>query len=132
MLRRFLRRRIPTPEQSVLRCSFCNKTQSEVQKLIAGPTVFICDECVQICTDIIREDKESSPTAVGPPAEPHSTYSTQSEPHSTYSTQVVMCTLCRIPLPCEDALVIPERGFLCPGCSGEIEAALARKRENVT
>jgi len=90
--------------------------------LIAGPTVFICDECVQICSDIIREDKESSPTAVGPPA----------EPHSTYSTQVVMCTLCRIPLPCEDALVIPERGFLCPGCSGEIEAALARKRENVT
>jgi ATP-dependent Clp protease ATP-binding subunit ClpX len=40
-----------------LRCSFCNKSQREVRKLIAGPTVFICDECVDICLDIIAEDK---------------------------------------------------------------------------
>ncbi len=40
-----------------LRCSFCNKNQREVKKLIAGPTVFICDECVDICLDIIAEDK---------------------------------------------------------------------------
>jgi ATP-dependent Clp protease ATP-binding subunit ClpX len=41
----------------VLRCSFCNKSQREVKKLIAGPTVFICDECVDICLDIIAEDR---------------------------------------------------------------------------
>ncbi len=41
----------------VLRCSFCNKSQREVRKLIAGPTVFICDECVDICLDIIAEDR---------------------------------------------------------------------------
>ncbi len=41
----------------VLRCSFCNKSQREVKKLIAGPTVFICDECVDICIDIIAEDR---------------------------------------------------------------------------
>jgi len=40
-----------------LRCSFCNKSQREVRKLIAGPTVFICDECVDICLDIIAEDR---------------------------------------------------------------------------
>ena len=40
-----------------LRCSFCNKSQREVEKLIAGPTVFICDECVDICLDIIAEDR---------------------------------------------------------------------------
>ncbi len=40
-----------------LRCSFCNKSQREVKKLIAGPTVFICDECVDICLDIIAEDR---------------------------------------------------------------------------
>ncbi|MEM1202214.1 MAG: ATP-dependent Clp protease ATP-binding subunit ClpX [Acidobacteriota bacterium] len=40
-----------------LRCSFCNKTQREVKKLIAGPAVFICDECVDICLDIIAEDR---------------------------------------------------------------------------
>src|SRR5947208_17054746 len=41
----------------VLRCSFCNKTQREVKKLIAGPTVFICNECVDICVDIIAEER---------------------------------------------------------------------------
>jgi ATP-dependent Clp protease ATP-binding subunit ClpX len=41
----------------VLRCSFCNKPQREVRKLIAGPNVYICDECVDICLDIIAEDR---------------------------------------------------------------------------
>lgn len=43
-----------------LHCSFCNKTQNEVRKLIAGPSVFICDECVDLCNDIIRDEIESS------------------------------------------------------------------------
>ncbi|MBF0368060.1 MAG: ATP-dependent Clp protease ATP-binding subunit ClpX [Magnetococcales bacterium] len=45
---------------SVLHCSFCNKTQHEARKLIAGPSVFICDECVGLCTEIIREEKKDS------------------------------------------------------------------------
>jgi ATP-dependent Clp protease ATP-binding subunit ClpX len=40
-----------------LRCSFCNKSQNDVRKLIAGPTVFICDECVRVCNDIIEDDQ---------------------------------------------------------------------------
>ncbi len=43
-----------------LHCSFCNKTQNEVRKLIAGPSVFICDECVDLCNDIIRDEIEAS------------------------------------------------------------------------
>ncbi len=43
-------------DSEVLRCSFCNKDQSDVRKLIAGPTVFICDECVEVCNDIIADD----------------------------------------------------------------------------
>jgi ATP-dependent Clp protease ATP-binding subunit ClpX len=43
-------------ENEVLRCSFCNKDQNDVRKLIAGPTVFICDECVEVCNDIIADD----------------------------------------------------------------------------
>ncbi|MEG1437350.1 MAG: ATP-dependent Clp protease ATP-binding subunit ClpX, partial [Oscillospiraceae bacterium] len=43
-------------DNSVIRCSFCNKTQDQVEKLIAGPGVFICDECVTLCQDIIDED----------------------------------------------------------------------------
>jgi ATP-dependent Clp protease ATP-binding subunit ClpX len=47
----------------VLRCSFCNKSQNDVRKLIAGPTVFICDECVGVCQDIIDEDQNYEPTS---------------------------------------------------------------------
>ena len=43
-------------EPEILRCSFCNKDQNDVRKLIAGPTVFICDECVEVCNDIITDD----------------------------------------------------------------------------
>ncbi len=43
----------------ILRCSFCNKNQRDVKKLIAGPTVYICDECVDICLDIIAEEKDT-------------------------------------------------------------------------
>src|SRR5690349_777522 len=42
----------------ILRCSFCNKDQNDVRKLIAGPTVFICDECVDVCNDIIADDNK--------------------------------------------------------------------------
>jgi ATP-dependent Clp protease ATP-binding subunit ClpX len=44
----------------LLYCSFCGKSQHEVRKLIAGPSVFICDECVELCNDIIREELEDS------------------------------------------------------------------------
>ncbi len=47
-----------TGETEVLRCSFCNKDQNDVRKLIAGPTVFICDECVEVCNDIIADDNK--------------------------------------------------------------------------
>ncbi|MDC0147513.1 ATP-dependent Clp protease ATP-binding subunit ClpX [Alphaproteobacteria bacterium] len=46
--------------KSTLYCSFCGKSQHEVRKLIAGPTVFICDECVELCMDIIREESKAS------------------------------------------------------------------------
>ena len=47
-------------EGEILRCSFCNKDQNDVRKLIAGPTVFICDECVEVCNDIIADDNRES------------------------------------------------------------------------
>jgi ATP-dependent Clp protease ATP-binding subunit ClpX len=55
-------------------CSFCGKSQDEVRKLIAGPTVYICDECIDLCNDIIaeegdQEDSFSSVSAVPKPAE---------------------------------------------------------------
>ncbi len=47
----------------ILHCSFCNKSQNEVRKLIAGPSVFVCDECIELCNDIIREEAQASARA---------------------------------------------------------------------
>ncbi|HCX26507.1 MAG TPA: ATP-dependent Clp protease ATP-binding subunit ClpX, partial [Cellvibrionales bacterium] len=49
----------------LLYCSFCGKSQHEVRKLIAGPSVFICDECVDLCNDIIREEVQESTSEGG-------------------------------------------------------------------
>ena len=49
--------------EKLLYCSFCGKSQHEVRKLIAGPSVFICDECIDLCNDIIREESQSDPNA---------------------------------------------------------------------
>jgi len=53
----------PTDSSKILYCSFCGKSQHEVRKLIAGPSVFICDECVELCNDIIREELEDKAQA---------------------------------------------------------------------
>ena len=50
----------PGDSKNTLYCSFCGKSQHEVRKLIAGPTVFICDECVELCMDIIREEHKTT------------------------------------------------------------------------
>ncbi|HKJ09618.1 MAG TPA: ATP-dependent Clp protease ATP-binding subunit ClpX [Gammaproteobacteria bacterium] len=49
----------------LLYCSFCGKSQHEVRKLIAGPSVFVCDECVELCNDIIREEMQEKATVTG-------------------------------------------------------------------
>ncbi len=51
---------MPDNNKNILYCSFCGKSQHEVRKLIAGPTVFICDECVELCMDIIKEENKDS------------------------------------------------------------------------
>ena len=50
-----------------LRCSFCGKSQNEVKKLIAGPTVYICNECIDICNEIITDDQQAEAVATRPP-----------------------------------------------------------------
>jgi len=54
------------PEE-ILRCSFCGKSQNEVKKLIAGPSVYICNECIDICNEIINDDERSEAANVGAP-----------------------------------------------------------------
>lgn len=71
-------------EGSKLFCSFCGKSQDEVRKLIAGPSVFICDECVDLCNDIIREEIQDSDEQ-----EPSDTLPTPAEIKSTLDDYVI-------------------------------------------
>ncbi|MEY4712841.1 MAG: hypothetical protein RIS88_2291 [Pseudomonadota bacterium] len=54
--------------EKTLYCSFCGKSQHEVKKLIAGPSVFICDECIDLCNDIVREELPQTVLARARPA----------------------------------------------------------------
>lgn len=109
---------------SVLRCSFCSKSQDNVRKLIAGPSVNICDECVDICAEIMRDEGQFA----APPQVEDGALA-KDAPQVGLSGPAVRCALCRMPTPIEDRLLIPNRGVLCPGCIGEIEAAAAESRE---
>jgi hypothetical protein len=116
-----------TPSQNaILRCSFCNKSQHDVKKLIAGPSVYICDECVDICFDILSEPRKDAP----PETEPRGELSeTVEDPCTAQLGVIVSCSLCHMSMPSEDGLAIDSRGLLCPGCVGAIEAAIAVSRE---
>lgn len=110
--------------QTNLRCSFCKKSQDDVRKLIAGPSVFICAECVDVCNAIIADDARfSANTEVKDGAEP------KQLPEVPVSGPAVRCALCRLPTPVDDGLLIPNRGVLCLGCIGEIEATVAERRQ---
>jgi hypothetical protein len=118
----------------VLRCSFCNKAQDNVRELIAGPSVFICDECVQVCNDIIADaarfsEGRSSAGRLDAIAEVKEGAEPQQFPRVPVSASAVRCALCRMPAAIEDGILIPNRGVLCPGCIGEIEATVAETRQ---
>jgi len=69
-----------TTSEKTLYCSFCGKSQHEVKKLIAGPSVFICDECIDLCNDIIRDElpalRCAKVVAICPPLQKSKTTST--------------------------------------------------------
>ena len=97
-----------------IHCSFCNKSQNEVRKLIAGPSVNICDECVETCIDIMADDAAKSEVV--------------STANETGQLLGRACALCGFPVLVEEALPVVERGFLCRGCVDAIEAAVAEQK----
>lgn len=116
----FWKRQAKTDNPRVaLRCSFCMKSQEDVRQLIAGPSVYICDECVEICNDIIAADTEA--------AERKTVEVPEAVPAVPRCASAVRCSLCRMPMPVEDGLLVENRGVLCPGCVDEIQASMADK-----
>src|SRR5438132_100865 len=98
-----------------LRCSFCNRAQADVRKLIAGPASCICDECVEVCVDIIAEDLRPQPVPPG---------SSETQPSTTgvagvLARRALVCSLCG--KPALQVLTIENRGVLCGECADAIE-----------
>lgn len=99
-----------------VRCSFCNK--SDVAKLIAGPAVFICDECVAVCVDILADDsKFTSAASVADDAQ-----RLPSRPPAAATASA--CVLCGGPVQVTDALTIENRGMVCAECEGLVVHAV--------
>jgi hypothetical protein len=98
------------PATATLRCSFCSKSENDVGKLIAGPKVYICDECVNLCNDIIAEEK-------GEPKR-------RAEEPRPISPTGISCALCRFPVEADESIMIPDRGPLCPTCLSAIKAVM--------
>ena len=117
---------------AALRCSFCEKTQDRVRKLIAGPAVFICDDCVDVCNQIIADDERMSArlkAEADVSARVESGNASRDVSDIPVSGDAVPCSLCRMPTPLEDGIAVPNRGWLCPGCIDAIEASVAERRE---
>ena len=91
-------------------CSFCDKSQRHVRRMIAGPKANICDECVDICLSVIND----------PPAGEASLPDEELGP-------VTNCALCHLPASARTMLAVERGGALCGGCAGLIEAALAAR-----
>jgi len=119
--------------QPVLWCSFCKKAQYDVRKLIAGPTVFICNECVEVCNDIIADDtrreKRAAEQNLGTRNEVPDGRATDEPLRWPADANVIRCALCRMPTPVVDAVAIESRGVVCPGCIDAVEAAAAARRQ---
>lgn len=109
-------------QEQELRCSFCNKSQHEVRKLIAGPSVAICDECIDVCYDIIADDARTAELGNA------SQDTTPAETVASSRSFQIVCALCGLPVVIDEALGIEERGFLCAGCADAVEAAIATRR----
>lgn len=113
-LRMFGRKKQSTHERTgrnLFRCSFCNNSQEEVRRLIAGPNVYICDECVDICFNIVNRETEPSSTA---PA----------------ADVPVTCSLCGLVTLPGAALILPGRGPLCAACATAVAEAVGKNEQS--
>jgi ATP-dependent protease Clp ATPase subunit len=112
------------PPAAKLHCSFCNKTEDDVRKLIAGPTVYICDECVAVCVGILADDRRAGREAAATGSTPGASPSTKDWPSSD-----AWCAFCGNVATLETALVIENRTLLCESCVEAIAATAAEARK---
>jgi hypothetical protein len=95
-----------------LYCSFCGKSQEQVRKLVAGPKSHICDECIEVCVDIISDDRIAHT--------PHAEQAKLVREGSRVLT--ARCSLCRMPVVIQDLLAVIGRGSVCVSCIAAVQA----------
>lgn len=91
-----------------LNCSFCGKSQDDVRKLIAGPKVYICDECIDRCNDILERDADSE--------------SPQRSPHPIQP--IASCSLCKLPKEATELRIVAEKSALCLECIDAVRSVI--------
>ena len=99
-----------------LDCSFCGKNQNEVRKLIAGPSVQICDECVELCDDIVREEVEAGA-------------GTNPEAPEKRAKEDRLCGICMEPRDTDELIFLPHAAYMCAGCLEEIQLVRDKQAE---
>ena len=113
----------PPPD---LRCSFCNKSQQAVEKLIAGPKVYICDKCVGICNDILAENRMlvGNPARLPDPPSFEDEVEPLDHPPSASDVRLVRCRLCGQVSAVEFCLPVAQRGWVCGACLDAVREVL--------
>ena len=96
------------------RCSFCNKSARDVAKLISGPRIFICSECVEICQDILDQDRI---------VDPGKTPEEMERERKLYETgAAVRCGLCDNMTELTAMVQVPDRGWVCQKCVNAVNS----------
>ena len=111
------------PPPPLLRCSFCNKSERDAKELVAGPRVYICDECVDICNDIIAEDRGiPGPSAVVREMPKGVEGVVLESPPAV--VRPVLCKLCGSISVVEFCLPVAGRGWICGTCLDAVKEVL--------
>jgi len=97
-------------------CSFCGKDQSEVRKLVAGPSVQICDECVELCTNIVNEEAEGGKKSVA-------------KTPTAQAKESRLCGICMEERETDELIFLPHAAYMCAGCLEDIQAIRDKQSE---
>lgn len=95
-------------ENKQVSCSFCGKSQAEVRKLVAGPSVHICDECVDLCKNIIAQETEGGDKSAV-------------ESANVKAREKRLCGICMEERETDELIFLPHAAYLCAGCLEDIQ-----------
>jgi hypothetical protein len=109
-------------ESGRLRCSFCNKSQDDVEKMISGPSpnLYICDECVDVCVNVIADDDRIRAVS--------GERTVDSSIPWPGAAPIILCPLCRMPMAVTEGVTVGRLGLLCPTCVNEVKATVSDPR----